>query len=166
MNCFYWNTLDFENVEISEEYAGQQQHAKVLSVNVTGLLKSSKKPKPGARLIFTPNLEAELLHTLADGKVCVKLFFDLKCGLNPEDILTASGRIPLPPYIHRDDKDFPEDRERYQTLFARKSGAVAAPTAGLHFSESMLDRTCGQKYQNCSHHPPCRLWHLCACKGQ
>ena len=69
----------------------------------------------------------------------VKLFFDLKCGLTPYDILAASGRIPLPPYIHRDASDLPEDRERYQTLFARKSGAVAAPTAGLHFSESLLE---------------------------
>ena len=135
---------DFENADISKGSAGQPQHGKILSVDVTGLLKSSKKPKPGARLIFTPNLEAELLQDLADGKVRVKLCFDLKCGLNPEDILTAGGRIPLPPYIQRNDKDFPEDRERYQTLFARKSGAVAAPTAGLHFSESILGRIAAQ----------------------
>ena len=130
---------DFDNAGIHDDSVARQQTGKFLSIIVTCLLKSSKKPKPGALLIFTPNLEAELMEHLADGKVRVKLFFDLKCGLTPYDILAASGRIPLPPYIHRDASDLPEDRERYQTLFARKSGAVAAPTAGLHFSESLLE---------------------------
>jgi S-adenosylmethionine:tRNA ribosyltransferase-isomerase len=129
---------DFNNAHIAEESTGQQQSRKILSAGVNGLLKCSKKPKPGSRLFFRPNLEAELQQYLPEGKVRVKLCFDLTNGLAPEDILTASGRIPLPPYIQRADRDLPEDRERYQTLFARKSGAVAAPTAGLHFSESLL----------------------------
>ena len=50
--------------------------------------------------------------------------------------LEAHGRVPLPPYIHR--PPGPEDRERYQTVFARVDGAVAAPTAGLHFTDELL----------------------------
>ncbi len=52
--------------------------------------------------------------------------------------LEAAGHMPLPPYLHRADED--EDRERYQTVFARVKGAVTAPTAGLHLSNDLLDR--------------------------
>ena len=109
-------------------------------LNVKGLLKSSKKIKTGSRLFFSPVLEGELLHIFPDGKAEVRLFFDVANGLAPEEIIYKCGRIPLPPYILRGEKDSPADRERYQTLFAQKSGAVAAPTAGLHFSESLLEK--------------------------
>jgi S-adenosylmethionine:tRNA ribosyltransferase-isomerase len=52
--------------------------------------------------------------------------------------LERIGHIPLPPYIHRDDAD--ADRERYQTVYSRERGSVAAPTAGLHFSQDVLDQ--------------------------
>ncbi len=52
------------------------------------------------------------------------------------DILKSIGHVPLPPYIERDDEQ--TDRERYQTVYARREGAVAAPTAGLHFTEPLL----------------------------
>ena len=55
-----------------------------------------------------------------------------------DDVLERAGRMPLPPYIERDAE--PADSERYQTVFARHRGAVAAPTAGLHFDEPLLDR--------------------------
>jgi S-adenosylmethionine:tRNA ribosyltransferase-isomerase len=58
-----------------------------------------------------------------------------------DSALRAHGEIPLPPYIHR--SPTPSDAERYQTVFARVEGAVAAPTAGLHFSEELLDRLSG-----------------------
>ncbi|MBL4633201.1 MAG: tRNA preQ1(34) S-adenosylmethionine ribosyltransferase-isomerase QueA [Kofleriaceae bacterium] len=54
------------------------------------------------------------------------------------ELLESHGELPLPPYIARPEGDSPEDRERYQTLFAKESGAVAAPTAGLHFTEEVL----------------------------
>lgn len=57
-------------------------------------------------------------------------------GLDMEKFLDREGHVPLPPYIHRDDTQ--DDRERYQTIFARQPGAVAAPTAGLHFTERVL----------------------------
>jgi len=55
-----------------------------------------------------------------------------------EDLMLEQGVMPLPPYIRRDTSGAPEDRERYQTVFAERLGAVAAPTAGLHFSEALL----------------------------
>ncbi len=131
---------DFKNAHVIEEPAGSTLSKNILCVAASGLLKSSKKPKPGSRLIFKSSLEAQLLQYSGDGKVQVRLCFDISTGLHPEDILAASGRIPLPPYIHRNGQDHPEDRKRYQTLFAQKSGAVAAPTAGLHFSESLLQK--------------------------
>jgi S-adenosylmethionine:tRNA ribosyltransferase-isomerase len=131
---------DFNNTVAFQKTSDQANTVHFKSISVTGLLKSSKKPKLGSRLFFGPNLEAEVLQYLGDGKIHVKLYFKLSDGLNAEAILESSGRIPLPPYIQRDDKDHPDDRKRYQTLFAQKAGAVAAPTAGLHFSESLLSK--------------------------
>ena len=83
----------------------------------------------------------------ADGRPGAEWTFDLESPLRAEsslhDLLERSGRVPLPPYIRRDASrpagDDP-DRERYQTVFARERGAVAAPTAGLHFTPSLLAR--------------------------
>jgi S-adenosylmethionine:tRNA ribosyltransferase-isomerase len=67
--------------------------------------------------------------------------FRLEAAGGVDRALEEVGRAPLPPYIHRADADDPAvDRERYQTVFARRPGAVAAPTAGLHFSPELLDR--------------------------
>ena len=129
---------DFSATEAFEAAKGQSHSRKFRCITVIGLLKSSKKIKPGSRIYFNQNLEAELLHYLADGKVRLQLCFKANAGMAPEEILQSLGRIPLPPYIQRDAKDNPEDRERYQTLLAQKLGAVAAPTAGLHFSEPLL----------------------------
>jgi len=128
---------DFNNVE---KTAGNEYSQKKQCLTVTGLIKSSKRPKVGSRFNFSPALEGELLQYLADGKAIVKLFFDITVDGHPEEILMQCGRVPLPPYIHRDKEDHPNDHERYQTLFARKSGAIAAPTAGLHFSEELLQK--------------------------
>ncbi|MCI0452104.1 MAG: tRNA preQ1(34) S-adenosylmethionine ribosyltransferase-isomerase QueA, partial [Candidatus Latescibacteria bacterium] len=63
--------------------------------------------------------------------------FEIEPGAGSvEDVLEAAGHVPLPPYIHRADE--PIDRERYQTVFAREHGSVAAPTAGLHFDDALL----------------------------
>jgi S-adenosylmethionine:tRNA ribosyltransferase-isomerase len=64
------------------------------------------------------------------------------------DQLKRLGETPLPPYIHRD-HELPEDRERYQTVFARSSGSVAAPTAGLHFTPELLEQIRGRGVQVC-----------------
>ncbi|GMV28813.1 MAG: S-adenosylmethionine:tRNA ribosyltransferase-isomerase [Rhodanobacteraceae bacterium] len=92
----------------------------------------SKKPKPGGRIVLADGSEVEV--TGRDGP-----FFDLRFhSAEPlEKLLLKLGRMPLPPYIEREADA--SDAERYQTVFARQPGAVAAPTAGLHFDQPLLD---------------------------
>ena len=92
---------------------------------------ASKSPKPGGRIALDAGGEAEVLGR--DGEF-YQLRFHVDDGL--ESWLLKSGRLPLPPYIHRDPGI--DDDERYQTVFARELGAVAAPTAGLHFDDALL----------------------------
>ena len=96
------------------------------------MLGVSKKPKPGDRLQLDDGSAAEVLAR--DG-----MFFTLRfdADMPLPQRLEALGRMPLPPYIDRETQ--PEDAERYQTVFARNAGAVAAPTAGLHFDAALLD---------------------------
>jgi S-adenosylmethionine:tRNA ribosyltransferase-isomerase len=92
----------------------------------------SKSPKPGSRIALDAGGEAEVLGREGE-------FYRLRFHV-PESLegwLLHAGRLPLPPYIHRD-PDAADD-ERYQTVFARETGAVAAPTAGLHFDQALLD---------------------------
>jgi S-adenosylmethionine:tRNA ribosyltransferase-isomerase len=92
---------------------------------------ASKSPKPGSRIALDAGGEAEVLGR--DGEF-YHLRFHVAGAL--ESWLLQAGRLPLPPYIHRDPGV--DDDERYQTVFAREPGAVAAPTAGLHFDEALL----------------------------
>ncbi|MCC5811076.1 MAG: tRNA preQ1(34) S-adenosylmethionine ribosyltransferase-isomerase QueA [Ectothiorhodospiraceae bacterium] len=96
-------------------------------------LRSSKTPPAGATLHLEGGGRARLLGREGD---CFVVEFLLECPLL--DYLEAHGHMPLPPYIRREDSE--TDRERYQTVIAREPGAVAAPTAGLHFDEAMLER--------------------------
>jgi S-adenosylmethionine:tRNA ribosyltransferase-isomerase len=108
------------------------------AVRWQALAKPGRALKAGARLHFGP-LTAAVDEKHADGSVAVS--FDCP----PADfdrLLDEHGRMPLPPYIRRKDHEDParlaDDRARYQTVYAREAGAVAAPTAGLHFSEALL----------------------------
>ena len=103
---------------------------------VTALIKSSKRPKPGTHLLLGPDLDGEVLELLDGGKVKIELTYSDNKELS--DILEQYGHVPLPPYISRKDGTTEEDRERYQTVYAHQPGAVAAPTAGLHFSKNLL----------------------------
>ncbi len=103
---------------------------------VTSLIKSSKRPQPGSILYLGPDLKAEVLELLDGGKVQIKLNYSSDKDLS--SILEKHGQVPLPPYISRAEGTTKEDRERYQTVYAKNPGAVAAPTAGLHFSEKLL----------------------------
>jgi len=105
---------------------------------VQALIKSSKRPKVGSRLILGDELQAEVAADWGDGKVRLILTFSRQKGLAAA--LAASGQVPLPPYIARPRGCTAKDRERYQTIYAERPGAVAAPTAGLHFTESLLAR--------------------------
>jgi len=94
-------------------------------------VRASKSPKPGARLLFAGSLEAEVLGR--EGEFYRLRFAGKETVL---ELLERYGSLPLPPYItHAADA---VDEQRYQTVFAREAGAVAAPTAGLHFDEAML----------------------------
>ncbi len=102
------------------------------------LASTSRGLRPGTRLLVAEGFEAEFLGEAADGRVRVRL-----AGRDGdvEDAVRRHGSVPLPPYIKRRDAD-PRavlDRERYQTVYAREEGAVAAPTAGLHFTEELLE---------------------------
>lgn len=98
------------------------------------LVRPGRKMRTGERIEFSPTLHAEIIARGELGQRTLR--FDTEGDLYAE--LDRIGHVPLPPYIHR--SDAPEDRERYQTVFARQRGSVAAPTAGLHFTEAALGR--------------------------
>jgi S-adenosylmethionine:tRNA ribosyltransferase-isomerase len=99
------------------------------------LARPGKRLKTGKGVDFEGRLGAEILEKREDGKVVVR--FD--AGPAFDAVVEEIGRTPLPPYIHRQTADPDADRERYQTVFATQRGAIAAPTAGLHFSERIFD---------------------------
>ncbi len=92
-------------------------------------IRSSKAPKPGSRLIIDGGFEVEMVARH-------DALFLLRSTQPWSEIMEQSGHIPLPPYIDRADID--SDKERYQTVYSSQEGAVAAPTAGLHFDDPML----------------------------
>ena len=96
-------------------------------------LRASKSPRPGSDLIFAGAIAARVLGR--EGEL-FHLAFDPACTVL--EWLERHGEMPLPPYLHRPAQS--EDDARYQTVYAREHGAVAAPTAGLHFDEIMLAR--------------------------
>jgi len=104
----------------------------------SALIKSSKRPKPGALLMFSDNLSARVNSYEEDGKAEVTLLYSLEHNLSLEALLEAHGQVPLPPYISRPHGSLGEDSHRYQTRYASHTGSVAAPTAGLHFSDDLL----------------------------
>lgn len=101
------------------------------------LIKASKRPKNGSFICFDEGFSAEVL-SFAEG------IYDLRfhCTGDFELMLAEKGVMPLPPYIKRtgDDPLSATDRETYQTVYASEKGAVAAPTAGLHFTTPLLER--------------------------
>jgi S-adenosylmethionine:tRNA ribosyltransferase-isomerase len=99
------------------------------------LARPARRLKPGKRIIFGEKLAAEVLDKTEDGKVIVR--FEAQGEL--DHILDEVGKTPLPPYIKRNHDAIDTDRERYQTVFARERGAIAAPTAGLHFTPEILN---------------------------
>ncbi|MDQ3521965.1 MAG: tRNA preQ1(34) S-adenosylmethionine ribosyltransferase-isomerase QueA [Gemmatimonadota bacterium] len=98
----------------------------------TALVRPGNKLRPGRLLEVAPELRVEILERTADGNRIVRLHTSLPIA----DALDRFGAIPLPPYVDR--AAGPEDRERYQTVYARERGSVAAPTAGLHFTPGLL----------------------------
>ncbi|MGE0158817.1 MAG: tRNA preQ1(34) S-adenosylmethionine ribosyltransferase-isomerase QueA [Gemmatimonadales bacterium] len=96
------------------------------------LVRPGAKLKPGRMVVVADDLQVEILDSAPGSGRRVRLVTDLPV----EAALERHGRVPLPPYLERDDE--PLDRERYQTVYARERGSVAAPTAGLHFTPEIL----------------------------
>lgn len=96
------------------------------------LLKPAKKLKLGQKIIFSDELSAELVEIKEDGNRVLKFEFEGRF----EEILDRLGEMPLPPYI----AEKLEDKNRYQTVYAKEGESVAAPTAGLHFTEELLEK--------------------------
>ncbi|HLW77804.1 MAG TPA: tRNA preQ1(34) S-adenosylmethionine ribosyltransferase-isomerase QueA, partial [Bryobacteraceae bacterium] len=105
------------------------------------LVRPGRKMRTGERITISDELTAEILGRGEFGERIVRLIPITRLHPTADlfDVLDRAGHVPLPPYIRR--PDTPHDRERYQTVFARQRGSVAAPTAGLHFTQEILDQS-------------------------
>ncbi len=99
------------------------------------LARPGKRAQAGKLVFISDDLSAEILGNHGNGQITVRF----ETGVPLEEAIDSIGRTPLPPYIKRQTDEPDQDRDRYQTIFARKRGAIAAPTAGLHFSDSTFD---------------------------
>ena len=98
------------------------------------LARPARRLKTGKKIVFDENLVAEVLDRTVEGRIVVKF----ETTGNFDEVLERVGSVPLPPYIKRADGILDADKNRYQTVFAKQRGAVAAPTAGLHFTPEIL----------------------------
>jgi S-adenosylmethionine:tRNA ribosyltransferase-isomerase len=96
---------------------------------VLAQVRASKSPRPGSRLLLEEALDVEVLGREGE-------FYRLRFPGDASELVERHGRLPLPPYIARAAEE--PDEQRYQTVYARDKGSVAAPTAGLHFDEGVL----------------------------
>ncbi len=109
------------------------------------LLRPGRRLRPGTLVDLAPGFRARVetdaiapgAEGSASGDSATRLVRLLASAGEPSALIERYGHVPLPPYIRRPDR--PEDRDRYQTVFAHEAGSVAAPTAGLHFTQSLLD---------------------------
>jgi S-adenosylmethionine:tRNA ribosyltransferase-isomerase len=118
--------------------SGAEAPGKQSAVWWEALMHPGQRLKPGARLVFEgvgARLYGEVLARHFQGRRTIRLWAD--GGADVIHTIDRIGHVPLPPYIKREDRS--SDRERYQTVYARERGSIAAPTAGLHFTESVLD---------------------------
>ncbi|WP_437280674.1 tRNA preQ1(34) S-adenosylmethionine ribosyltransferase-isomerase QueA [Sorangium sp. So ce375] len=122
----------------TEDLGGGPQESAPRAERWRAMGRASKPIRPGAVLDLERDgaLVAEVLERAEDGVLTVQL--SSPAGLSVAAAIDAYGHVPLPPYLGRGDDA--SDRERYQTIFARVPGAVAAPTAGLHLSPGLVER--------------------------
>jgi S-adenosylmethionine:tRNA ribosyltransferase-isomerase len=103
------------------------------------LMHPGQKLAPGAHVVFEREgvgiLHGEVLERHFHGRRTIRLWTE--DGRSVRDVVDAIGHVPLPPYIRRDDRA--DDRDRYQTVFARERGSIAAPTAGLHLTPQIFE---------------------------
>ena len=120
------------------------------------LIRPGRRLKQGAKIDFDERLRGEVID--APGTGLRQLRFE--CVSEFETVLEEVGQIPLPPYISRPSGSSPEDRERYQTFFARERGAIAAPTAGLHFTPEDAGTNQAKGGAGCGDHSARRIRYL------
>jgi len=137
-DCLVLNDTKVIPARLLGEREGTGAHVEVLLLKRRGkdvwetLVRPGKKCRPGTRLSFGEGLlGAEVLETVEEGCRLIQFFYE---GIF-EEVLDRLGEMPLPPYItHR-----LQDRNRYQTVYAKCEGSAAAPTAGLHFTKELLE---------------------------
>ena len=100
------------------------------------MVRPARKVRIGNKLVFTPKLMCDVIDNNVSGGRVVRFESENQAELH--DIIDRIGTSPLPPYITRDPE--PSDKKRYQTVYATERGAVAAPTAGLHFTNGLINR--------------------------
>ena len=98
------------------------------------LARPARRLPLGKHVYFDQDLSAEVIDRVPDGKLVIRFAATGRF----EDLLERIGRTPLPPYIKRSDGTLEEDRTRYQTVYAKERGSIAAPTAGLHFTDDVI----------------------------
>ena len=98
------------------------------------LVDAAKRPQVGARIFFSSGIYAEIIGEMGRGRCGVKFHYDGDFT----EVLEKVGEPPIPPYVQQERAVAALDRERYQTVYARSPGAVAAPTAGFHFTPELL----------------------------
>ncbi|MBP7211547.1 tRNA preQ1(34) S-adenosylmethionine ribosyltransferase-isomerase QueA [bacterium] len=142
------------NEEIRDEKSAEGAKIEVFLLKDKGdgvweaLLKPSKRIKPNQVIRISDDLQVVATEFVDDGKWLIKMNYD---G-NIYDILSKIGNVPLPPYIERkmtNDELKKLDYDRYQTVYAHHEGSVAAPTAGLHFSEDIMNKLRAKGVQIC-----------------
>jgi len=131
------------NPKRQEYLSGQVEVLLLRPVSADGkcweaLVRPGRKMRVGERIRFDDRLEGEILARGELGERTIRFETDA----DPWQEFERIGHVPLPPYIQRSDR--PADRERYQTVFARERGSVAAPTAGLHFTPEILEQCRGR----------------------
>ena len=109
---------------------------------VQALIRASHAPRSGTTLHIAPGINAEVIERSGEFYL-----LELAGGHTALEVMERFGSMPLPPYIQRPSST--DDEARYQTVYARMLGAVAAPTAGLHFGQTMLDRLRARGVQSC-----------------
>lgn len=119
-----------------KETLSSSAHYKI--AETTALVKSSKRPGRGSVIHINKSLSCTVAEHFDNGKVGMHLQYPASGDL--QDILQQCGSVPLPPYIGRSAGTRDEDRQRYQTVYANTTGAVAAPTAGLHFTKQLFEK--------------------------
>lgn len=102
-------------------------------------IRASNPPKTGQEIFFGPSAKATVLERDSHGLVLLQFNTDI------HELLQEKGQLPLPPYIEH--PATAQDEERYQTVYAQKAGAIAAPTAGLHFDKALLDQLQSQQIE-------------------